>query len=193
MSTALHKIANTPLKLLIDAGANRSFTTPTLSNYYARHLGDTAVRGDWRARHDPERLRLRPRFAEFNDDSELTFSIYKFHNYFDSFIGLDLLNKWDSNIDLKTKILITKNAAAPLNCFVKLQNSELLIRITISKTRRNNNGFTDPGRNFISKTEGCYKNVWTGRVEGIAPQPHGAGRPLVAHASADAVVSLVIS
>lgn len=40
--------------------------------------------------------------------------IYKFHDYFDGLIGLDLLEKWESNIDLKTKTLITRQATNPL-------------------------------------------------------------------------------
>nr|WPN07709.1 reverse transcriptase [Ectropis grisescens TED virus] len=43
--------------------------------------------------------------------------IYKFHDYFDGLIGLDLLERWESKIDLKSKTLITRKSSNPLTMY----------------------------------------------------------------------------
>ena len=55
-----------------------------------------------------------PSFNEFNDPRNITFYVYKFHDFFDGLIGTDLLDKWDAVIDYKNKTLITKTASNPI-------------------------------------------------------------------------------
>lgn len=58
-----------------------------------------------------------PCFSEFNEQNDITLYIYKFHNHFDGLIGLDLLNSWQSNINLKDKTLSTRNAILPIKMY----------------------------------------------------------------------------
>lgn len=46
--------------------------------------------------------------------------MYRFHNYFDGLIGLDLLGKWEARIDLKERQLLTHSAINP----IKMYNSQ---------------------------------------------------------------------
>lgn len=55
-----------------------------------------------------------PCFQEFRDNRDIKLFIYKFHNYFDGLIGLDLLEKWEARIDLKNRILVTSHASNPI-------------------------------------------------------------------------------
>lgn len=43
--------------------------------------------------------------------------MYRFHNYFDGLIGLDLLNEWESRIDLKEGRLLTRFASNPIRMY----------------------------------------------------------------------------
>lgn len=43
--------------------------------------------------------------------------VYRFHEYFDGLIGLDLLAKWEANIDLKDSKLITKFSVNPIRMY----------------------------------------------------------------------------
>jgi hypothetical protein len=83
-----------------------------------------------------------PCFPEFKSDNDVTFFVYKFHNYFDGLIGLDLLNEWESNIDLKNNVLVTKSATNPIRMYnsrncnlyedVIPANSSRLIKVPIN-------------------------------------------------------------
>lgn len=55
-----------------------------------------------------------PCFAEFNDANSMKLFIYRFHDYFDGLIGLDLLNDWEARIDLKENMLVTRSAINPI-------------------------------------------------------------------------------
>lgn len=82
-----------------------------------------------------------PCFQEINDHDAIKFFIYKFHNHFDGLIGLDLLTKWEANINLKQLCLNTKSTVTPILLYnsrnVNLYediipaNSTKLIRIPI--------------------------------------------------------------
>lgn len=138
------KISDPPLKLLLDTGANSSFLSPeAVENYYS-HVP---------LNHDPFELTnvhatskgnysiTLPCFKELGDPDDITLCVYKFHNYFDGLIGLDLLNKWEAKIDLKDRFLITRFAVNPLQMYdsknVNLYediipaNSSKLIRVPI--------------------------------------------------------------
>lgn len=101
------------MKLLIDTGANQSFIRPETVKKYYPHLpwnyDPFEVTNVHATSRNDYSINL-PCFQEFNDNTELTFYIYKFHDYFDGLIGLDLLNKWESTIDLKNNKLVTKHA-----------------------------------------------------------------------------------
>lgn len=58
-----------------------------------------------------------PCFSEFQDPNDIKLFVYKFHDYFDGLIGLDLLEKWEAKIDLKDKILMTRNSVNPILMF----------------------------------------------------------------------------
>lgn len=54
-----------------------------------------------------------PHFAEFGEQAKIKLFVYKFHNYFDGLIGLDLLE--NCKIDLKNNVLLTDSARIPLS------------------------------------------------------------------------------
>lgn len=58
-----------------------------------------------------------PCFPEFFEPGDITLFVYKFHNYFDGLIGLDLLDIWGSNIDLRNRLLKTRNAHIPIQMY----------------------------------------------------------------------------
>lgn len=58
-----------------------------------------------------------PCFPELKERDDITLYIYKFHNYFDGLIGLDLLEKWESKIDLKNKLLLTRLATNQIEMY----------------------------------------------------------------------------
>lgn len=43
--------------------------------------------------------------------------IYRFHNYFDGLIGLDLLTRWEAIVDLKSKLLLTQTSSNPIRMY----------------------------------------------------------------------------
>ena len=64
-----------------------------------------------------------PSFQEFNENEDITLFIYKFHDYFDG--CYDLLEKLESSIDLKNKILVTRHSRTPLVMLNNVRLSEL--------------------------------------------------------------------
>lgn len=58
-----------------------------------------------------------PWFSEFNEDGDITFYVYHFHEYFDGLLGLDLLEKLESTINLKDRKLVTRNAEIPIKMY----------------------------------------------------------------------------
>lgn len=108
------QIQNPPLKLLIDTGANQSFLSPRAVERYFKDIPldfnpfevcnvHAVTRSDYSI--------TIPCFSEFRDNSNVTFFVYNFHEYFDGLIGSDLLDKWEATIDFKSKCLNTKNAS----------------------------------------------------------------------------------
>lgn len=139
------QISNPPIKLLIDTGANQSFLSPDVIQNYYSHIP---------LQHDPfevtnihgtsrnEYSITLPCFNELNDENEIKLFAYKFHDYFDGLIGLDLLTKWQARIDLKDLLLMTRNSTNDIKLYnsrnVNLYediipaNSSKLIRIPIN-------------------------------------------------------------
>lgn len=114
------QILDPPLKLLIDTGANQSFISPdAVETFYSdiqcnyEPFEVTNIHATTRNNYS---ITL-PCFREFNEKCDIKLFIYRFHNYFDGLIGLDLLEKLESSIDLKNKILITRNSNNPLHMY----------------------------------------------------------------------------
>ena len=62
--------------------------------------------------------------------------IYRFHDYFDGLIGLDLLNNWEARIDLKDNQLITRYASNPIKMYNSCNLYEDIIPAGTSKIIR---------------------------------------------------------
>lgn len=83
-----------------------------------------------------------PNFPEFCNDENIKLFIYKFHDYFDGLIGLDLLTNWEAKIDLKDQTLTTRSSVNPILMYnsrnvnlyedVIPANSSKLIRVPIN-------------------------------------------------------------
>lgn len=114
------QIANPPIKLLVDTGANLSFISPDVVERFYHHIQCNYEPFEVTNIHATTRNNYSitiPCFPEFKETRDITLYIYKFHNYFDGLIGLDLLEKLESNIDLKNKVLVTRNSSNPLRMY----------------------------------------------------------------------------
>lgn len=106
---------NPPLKFLVDTGANQSFISPEAVNNFFSHIQrnfDPFEVTNSRVTSMHEHSITIPSFPEFNSQKNIKLFIYKFHNYFDGLIGLDLLE--NCKIDLKHNLLLTEFASIPL-------------------------------------------------------------------------------
>lgn len=105
---------------MIDTGANQSFISPdavqTYFNDVTLNYDPFEVCNVHAVTRSDFSITL-PCFTEFNDSDNLTFFVYKFHEYFDGLIGSDLLDKWEASIDFKTKTLKTRYASNPIKVF----------------------------------------------------------------------------
>lgn len=88
------QISNPPLRFLIDAGANQSFISPEAVDKFYSHITrdyDPFEVTNSRVTSVHEYSISIPSFPELNEKKNMKLFIYKFHNYFDGLIGLDLL------------------------------------------------------------------------------------------------------
>lgn len=111
------QISNPPLKLLIDTGANMSFVSPEVVQKFFSHIPcnyDPFEVTNIHATTRSDYSITLPCFQEFNEAGDITLFVYAFHKFFDGLIGYDLLEKLESNIDLKNRLLITRNSSNPL-------------------------------------------------------------------------------
>lgn len=106
----------------MDTGANQSFISPeAVQKYFPNYRLNydpfevTNIHGVSRSDHS---ITL-PCFDQFNEKEKIKLFVYRFHDYFDGLIGLDMLSKWEANINLKDFQLITRNAINQ----IKLHNS----------------------------------------------------------------------
>lgn len=114
------QIHNPPLKILVDTGANQSFISPhAVEKYFQNvplnHQPFEVTNSNRTSKHNYS-ITI-PCFTEFQEAGELTFFVYDFHQFFDGLLGLDLLTKWESNIDLKNNLLTLRNATIPLDLY----------------------------------------------------------------------------
>lgn len=114
------KISDPPLNLLIDTGANQSFISPTaVQRYYSEYplnYDPFEVTNVHATTRNDYSITI-PAFRELNDPNEIKLFIYDFHKFFDGLIGLDLLTRWNTKIDLKDNLLITATARNPIVMF----------------------------------------------------------------------------
>lgn len=75
-----------------------------------------------------------PCFSEFNDKKPIKLYIYRFHEYFDGLIGLDLLQQWQSKIDLKLASLNTEFAVNPIHMYESPQHCNMFETIIPAKS-----------------------------------------------------------
>lgn len=47
-----------------------------------------------------------PLFVEFREQGEIELFVFKFHNYFDGLLGLDILNTLKAKVDLGNKTIL---------------------------------------------------------------------------------------
>lgn len=52
--------------------------------------------------------------SEFKTKDKIKFLLFKFHDYFDGLIGIDIMKELEAKLDLKDSMLYTKNAQIPL-------------------------------------------------------------------------------
>lgn len=105
---------------MLDTGANQSFLSPAVVDKYFKHFElnyDPFEVCNVHAKTRSNYSITLPSFNEFNDPSDVTFYVYKFHDFFDGLIGTDLLDKWDAMIDYKNKVLTTKTASNPIKIY----------------------------------------------------------------------------
>lgn len=131
--------------MLIDTGANQSFISPESVEKYFNHIPlnyePFEVTNVHATSTNNYSITL-PYFPEFKEQGDMTLFIYKFHNYFDGLIGLDLLSAFDCNIDLNNRILKTRSTHIPIHMYdsknvnlyeeIVPANSSKLVRLPIN-------------------------------------------------------------
>lgn len=114
------QLSDPPLRFLVDTGANQSFISPEVVGKYFSHIilnyEPIQVTGIHATNRCDYSITF-PFFQEFNVHDNVTLYLYKFHNFFDGLLGLDLLDAWNSSIDLRNKLLKTQNAQIPIHMY----------------------------------------------------------------------------
>lgn len=105
---------------MIDTGANQSFISPeAVAKYFAEYplnFDPFEVTNIHATSKNDYSITL-PCFTEFNDADSMKLFIYRFHDYFDGLIGLDLLTSWEARIDLREGQLLTRTASNPIRMY----------------------------------------------------------------------------
>lgn len=102
------------MKFLIDTGASASFINPEFTARLKIESSPPIKISTILGSHQLDKKVSTPIFKEFQENGTMTFLIFKFHNYFDGLIGLDILTKLHAKIDLSNKTLVTRNSSIPL-------------------------------------------------------------------------------
>lgn len=110
------KIANPPLKLLIDTGATKSFLNPEIAeNYFQEFIKNEPFTISSIFQTTTRDLCADiPAFSELNTNKTIKFYLFKFHHFFDGLIGYETLKDLDVQLDLKNSILRTQSTQLPL-------------------------------------------------------------------------------
>lgn len=99
------------LKFLLDTGATHSFLDPkfTTSTNRIRLKTDFKIKTVLNKHTLKEKAEFKA-LKEFKTNITFTFLLFKFHDYFDGLLGIDLLSQLKANIDLKNLVLRTESA-----------------------------------------------------------------------------------
>lgn len=103
------------LKFLLDTGATHSFLDPKFTTSTNR----IRLKTDFKIKTVLSEHTLKEKaefigFKEFKTNIKFTFLLFKFHDYFDGLLGIDLLSQLKANIDLKNLVLRTEFAQKPI-------------------------------------------------------------------------------
>lgn len=110
------EISQPPLKLLLDTGATKSLLDPNIAEkYFANKIYNEkfTISTAFKEHHLNSCADI-PFFAEFNENSDIKFYLFKFHEYFDGLIGFDIIANLGMQVDFKNSIIFTANAEIPI-------------------------------------------------------------------------------
>lgn len=99
---------------MIDTGASSSFINPEFINLNDQIECKPVTISTVLSKYRLNKSTKLPTFHEFNEPGQLNFLLFKFHNYFDGLLGLDILSELRAKIDLENKTLNTRNSTLPL-------------------------------------------------------------------------------
>lgn len=105
---------NLPLKFLIDTGSNHSFINPELVPPDRTYKIDPITITTAFNAHTIDKAITFPCFKEFKQTTPINLILFKFHQYFDGLIGLDLLTDLNAHLDIKNNILHLPNTSIKL-------------------------------------------------------------------------------
>lgn len=112
---SINSINNKPLKFLIDTGSNRSFISPNIAQFLkSRTIKPIEIKTIFDTKFVNKEIVLRG-LPELYTQNHLTFLIFKFHNYFDGLIGIDIMRDLGLTIDMRNSTLKIRNISIPLN------------------------------------------------------------------------------
>ena len=102
------------LKFLLDSGSNKSFINPSfIPKNIIRKIQPVNISTVFKTHSLNFAVNL-PCFQEFNRNIDLEFLLFKFHNYFDGLIGLDILQMLNAKIDFQNSVLETDTITIPI-------------------------------------------------------------------------------
>lgn len=122
-----------------------------------------------------------PLFTEFKQKGDTEFFVFKFHNYFDGLIGLDILDFLKAKIDLGNKTLVTSQAIIPIHLKPNFTSEKFIIpsssRVVINVPVDTQNGSFFLPRTFLGSdlfiSEGLYHSKkWYSLVEIVNTSGH---------------------
>ena len=130
----------TPLKLLIDTGATKSFLNPEVAfKYYLNNIQhEPYIVSSIFQNHSQDYCADIPIFPEFNSKANFKFYLFKFHQTFDGLIGLDNLKLLKAKLDLPDSKLITEHSVLPIEYYETNKTQFYSIQLephTITKVR----------------------------------------------------------
>lgn len=117
-----------PLKILIDTGASTSFINPEFVNPNDCQTREPITIMTILTKHSLDKEIDLPLFKEFKEEGEMKLLLFKFHNYFDGLLGVDILCRLKAKVDLGNGTLVTTKAILPLQFKPNLTSGKLVIQ-----------------------------------------------------------------
>lgn len=103
------------MKFLIDTGSNRSFINPSLiCPYTIRKIPPIKMKTVFNSIFIDKEVNVKS-FREFNSNEKINFLLFKFHNYFDGLIGLDILQQLSMKLDFGNSVLEVNSNLIPIH------------------------------------------------------------------------------